>query len=143
MKIKNIRHTGIVVADMARSLKFYRDLLGMKVVTEATEESEYIDTISALSGVRIEIAKLVTEDGGMVELLHYVNHPTPNIENRLCDNGIRHMAFTVDEIEKIYADWSAKGVRFNSPPVISPNGYAKVAFCQDPDGVFLEVVEIM
>ena len=31
MKIKNIRHTGIVTDNMTKSLKFYKDLLGFKI----------------------------------------------------------------------------------------------------------------
>jgi len=34
-----------------------------------------------------------------------------------------------------------KGVKFNCSPQISPDGKAKVAFCEDPDGVPIELVE--
>ena len=46
MVMKNIRHTGIVVTDMERSLEFYRDLMGLKPVIDFTEKGEFIDTIS-------------------------------------------------------------------------------------------------
>ena len=144
MAVKNIRHTGIVVTDMERSLKFYRDLMGLKSVIDFTEEGEYIDTISGLTGVSLRMVKLVAEDGGMIELLHYSSHPQPERgENRICEIGPTHVAFTVEDVDKTYTEWSAKGVRFNSAPVMSPDGYAKVAFCQDPDGTFLEIVEVM
>ena len=144
MAVKNIRHTGIVVSDMDRSLKFYRDLMGLEPVIDFTEESEYIDTISGLNGVKLRMVKLVTEDGGMIELLHYTSHPQPGRHNnRLYNIGPAHVAFTVEDVDKTFADWSAKGVRFNSPPTMSPDGYAKVTFCKDPDGTFLEIVEVM
>ena len=65
MTMKNIRHTGLVVTDMDRSLRFYRDLLGLKPVIDSTEEGEDIDSISGLSGVRLRIVKLIAGDGGM------------------------------------------------------------------------------
>jgi catechol 2,3-dioxygenase-like lactoylglutathione lyase family enzyme len=144
MAIKNIRHTGIVVSDMERSLKFYRDLMGLKPVIDFTEEGKFIDTISNLEGVRLRMVKLVAEDGGMIELLHYALHPRqPRGENRLCRIGPTHVAFTVNDVDKVYAEWSAKGVECNSEPTVSPDGKAKLFFCRDPDGTFLEIVQMM
>jgi catechol 2,3-dioxygenase-like lactoylglutathione lyase family enzyme len=143
MKVKNIRHTGIVVTDMERSLKFYRDLLGMKTAIDFTEESEYIDKVLALKGVRLRMVKLTAEAGGMIELLYYSSHPgRRNKDNKICEIGPTHVAFTVDDVEKIYSEWSANGVKFNSRPQVSSDGNAKVVFCQDPDGTYLEIVEM-
>ena len=142
--IKNIRHTGIVVSDMEKSLKFYRDIMGLKPVIDITEKGNYIDTISNLKGVRVRIVKLVAEDGGMIELLHYTSHPQPKHgKNKLCELGPTHVAFTVENVEDVYADWCAKGVRCNSKPIVSPDGKAKLFFCQDPDNTFLEIVQVL
>ena len=142
MTVKNIRHTGIVVTDMERSVKFYRDVLGLKPAIDFTEEGAYIDRLSAMDGVRLRMVKLVAEEGGMIELLQYLSHPeTRSPGNRLCEIGPTHVSFTVADVEKIYREWSAKGIPFNSPPQLSPDGKAKVAFCRDPDGTFLEIVE--
>ena len=144
MRMKNIRHTGIVVTDMERSLRFYRDLLGLEPVIDFTEESEYMDTLCALKEVRLRMVKLVAEDGGMIELLQYLSHPQQRPEgNTLCEIGPTHVAFSVDDVEKLYADWSAKGIQCNCPPQTSPDGKARLFFCQDPDGTFLEIVEVM
>ena len=40
-----LRHAGIVVADMAASLRFYRDLLGLRVVNSDSEYGGYIETV--------------------------------------------------------------------------------------------------
>ena len=140
--MKAVRHTGIVVTDMNKSLEFYRDLLGLKPVADFEERGEYIDTLCNMSSVRLRMVKLLADDGGMVELLHYVSHPMSRAEdNKLCEIGPTHMAFTVDSIDETYARLSAAGVKFNSPPVVAPDGKAKLAFCQDPDGTYLELVE--
>ncbi len=141
--MKAIRHIGIVVSDMERSLKFYRDLLGLKVVKNFKEEGKYIDKILGLSGVKLWMIKLAADDGTIVELLKYMSHPQKAPDNpQICDIGCSHIAFTVDDIGKEYTRLSNKGVRFNCPPLVSPDGYAKVAFCRDPDGVFIELVEV-
>ena len=142
--MKNIRHTGIVVTDMERSLEFYRDIMGLKPVIDFTEKGQFIDTISNAGGIDLRMVKLIAEDGGMIELLHYVSHPQPNRgENKLYETGPTHVAFTVDDVDKTYAQWSAKGVTCNSEPVMAPDGKAKVFFCQDPDGTYLEIVQIL
>ena len=144
MAAKNIRHTGIVVTDMDRSLEFYRDLLGLEPMIDFTEEGEFIDTLSALAGVRLRMVKLVAPEGGMIELLCYASHPrAADPDNQLCETGTRHVAFTVADVDKVHADWSAKGIPFHCRPVLSPDGKAKVTFCRDPDGVLLEIVEEM
>ncbi|MHB9071627.1 MAG: VOC family protein [Sedimentisphaerales bacterium] len=144
MSIKNIRHTGIVVSDMKRSLEFYSDCLGLKPVVDFTEQGEYIDTVINMKGLKLRMVKLVADDGGMIELLHYASHPQPERKcNQLCELGPTHVAFTVDDVDKIYREWSARGVQCNSKPVVSPDGKAKLFFCQDPDGTFLEIVQVL
>jgi catechol 2,3-dioxygenase-like lactoylglutathione lyase family enzyme len=129
---------------MELSLKFYRDWLGLKVVKDFQDEGEYIDRILGLSGVKLWMIKLVADDEMMVELLKFKLHSqkTPNIP-RIYDIGCSHMAFTVDNVDMEYTRLSKMGIKFNSPPCISADGYAKVAFCQDPDGVFIELVEVL
>ena len=142
--ITNFRHTGIVVSDMERSLKFYRDLIGLKVVKDFSEKGDYIDSILGLSGVHLRMVKLVTDDGSMIELLQYLSHPNqPPIKSGICDLGCSHVAFTVDNIDEEYRRLSEKGVKFNCAPYISPDGYAKVTFCHDPDGTSIELVEVL
>ena len=140
--MKALRHTGIVVTDLQRSLEFYRDVLGLKPVIDFQLEGPFIDDLSAMNGVQLRMVKLVADDGGMVELLYYVSHPrTRTDDNELCEIGPTHVAFTVADVDRAYAQLSAAGVPFNHPPIVSPDGKAKVAFCRDPDGTFLELVE--
>lgn len=142
--MKEIRHIGIVVSNMERSLEFYRDILGLKVVKDFTEKGKYIDSISRLSGIYLRMIKLITDDGSMIELLQYISHPSQSpIKSRIYDLGCSHIAFTVDNIDNEYERLSKKDVKFNCSPCVSPDGYAKVTFCHDPDGVNIELVEIL
>ena len=142
--ITNFRHTGIVVSDMERSLKFYRNLIGLKVVKDFSEKGDYIDNILGLSGVYLRMVKLVTDDGSMIELLQYLSHPKqPPVKSEIHDLGCSHIAFSVDNLDGEYRRLCENGVKFNCHPYISPDGYAKVTFCHDPDGTSIELVEVL
>jgi glyoxylase I family protein len=144
MQIKNIRHIGIVVTNMDKSLEFYRDLMGLEPVIDFVEKGEFIATLSNAKGINLRMVKLIAADGGMIELLQYISHPQDERgDNKLYETGPTHVAFTVDDVEAIYADWSAKGITCSSKPVTSPDGKAKLFFCQDPDGTFLELVQML
>ncbi len=142
--VKAIRHTGIVVKDMETMAHFYRDILGMKEVRNFREEGNYIDSILGLKGVKLWMIKLVAEDNSMIELLKYESHPKDPQTNEALNNlGCNHVAFTVENIDETYRTLNENGVRFTCPPYLSPDGYAKVTFCQDPEGSFIELVEVV
>ncbi|MDD5436306.1 MAG: VOC family protein [Candidatus Omnitrophica bacterium] len=141
--MKAIRHSGIVVSDLERSLSFYRDIIGLKVVKKQEESSEFIDKICGIKGSKLTTVKMAADDGNLVELLFFHSHRAPRQCRNLYDIGPSHLAFTVQDIEGEYKRLLGKKVEFISPPAASPNGYVKVAFCKDPDGVFIELVEMM
>lgn len=142
--MKSIRHAGIVVRDLEKSLVFYSGLLGLKVVKRMDESGGYIDTLTGMKNVRITTVKLATHDGSLVELLFFHSHhgKTSNKKN-LHDAGITHLAFTVENVDVEYERLGKMGIPFISSPQISPDGYARVTFCKDPDGNFIELVEVL
>ncbi len=141
--IKDIRHTGIVVADLEASLYFYRDLLGFHVTKQMEEAGDYIDNISSLRNVKVTTVKMTSPSGQMIELLKYHSHPAEQKMRKICEIGISHIAFTVDNLDIEYERLKAKGIQFNSPPQLSPDGYAKVTFCRAPEGTLIELVEVL
>jgi lactoylglutathione lyase len=139
--MKAVRHTGIVVKDLKKSLHFYRDVLGLKVKTEKREKGEFIDKLLSLDNVNVKIVKLSARDGNLVELLHYGSHRSNSTARCVYDTGYSHIAFTVDNIDHEYKRLKKEGIRFNSAPLSFPHGKAKVAYCKDPEGNFIELVE--
>ena len=55
--------------------------------------------------------------------------------------GPTHVAFTVSDLDQLFARLTEQSVRFNAPPQLAPDGKAKVTFCFDPDGTPIELVE--
>ena len=141
--MKTIRHIGIVVSDLDKALCFYKDMLGLKVVKDTNEPSDFIDTILSLKNTSLRTVKMEAHDGNLIELLYFKSHPEKPKKRGITEIGCSHVAFTVENIDELYNKLTKKGVVFNSSPKISPDGYAKVAFCKDPDGTFIELVEVL
>ncbi len=141
--MKGVRHTGIVVSDLKKSLYFYQDLLGLKVKIRADEFGNHIDQMNGKTGILVTTVKMLADDGPtLIELLKFER---PEIKSEKAIGpfkiGPTHIAFTVDNLEELYKKLLANGVHFNCPPLIPPNGKVKVTFCKDPDGTLVELVE--
>lgn len=137
------RHVGIVVHDMDAALHFWRDLMGLQVDVDFRAQGSFIDTIQALNGVDLHMIKLCAPDGTMIELLHDSAHPTPApASNRLCDRGIRHLAFTVADVQDAYERLREAGCETLSAPVRAPDSKAQLFFVRDPEGNLLEIVQV-
>lgn len=136
-----IRHIGIVVSDLKKSMCFYRDLFGFQITKQMEESGDYIDSVLSLEGVKVTTVKMSNPDGKMIELLRFHTPVSKNKPRNITDTGITHVAFTVKDLEREYKRLKDYGVSFNAPPQVSPDGYAKVAFCRAPEGTFIELVE--
>jgi catechol 2,3-dioxygenase-like lactoylglutathione lyase family enzyme len=141
--LTSIAHTAISVADMERSLAFYRDLLGMKVAMDVESSGPKLGVIVGLAGAQ---ARIVMLDAGnqRIELFQYrapVGRPMPE-GLRQCDNGLTHIAFNVTDMDELREKLKDKGVPFYSEPQVM-RGELKVVYFKDPDGVTLELMETL
>jgi catechol 2,3-dioxygenase-like lactoylglutathione lyase family enzyme len=66
-----IDHTAIVVADTERSLKFYRDKLGMRIAGTSENYGLEQEKLNHVSGARLRITTLRAGSGPGIELLEY------------------------------------------------------------------------
>jgi catechol 2,3-dioxygenase-like lactoylglutathione lyase family enzyme len=144
LNVTRIRHTGIVVSDMQRSLPFYRDLLGLEVWADFVDESPYVAAITGVPNAKIWMIKLRAPDGVSIELLQYLSHPQPApVPASACNVGCQHVALQVENVERICQLMTANGIFLHSPPLGSPDGGARVTYCRDPEGVIIELVETL
>ena len=140
----SVRHVGITVQDMEKSLTLYRDYFGFQVVWDEIEQGKFIDGLSGIDDIVVRTVKLKDEKGGMIELLEYESHPQPLETLRPIVNiGVSHFAMTVDNLDETYKDLLDMELIFNAKPAISPDGGAKVWFCRDFDGTLIELVEVL
>ena len=149
--IRGIDHINIVVADLARSVRFYCDVLGFRKTHDVVMEGDWIEAIVGLRGVKGLVAFVEPPAGGTrIELLQYVAPRGVALpeNSRANTHGLRHVAFRVDDIHGLTARLRAAGVTLFSDPVRVPAGVVKFAagdktllYFLDPDGVILELAE--
>jgi catechol 2,3-dioxygenase-like lactoylglutathione lyase family enzyme len=107
------------------------------------ESGDYIDNILSIRNTKVTTVKMEAPDGQMIELLKYHSHPGEQTPREICDIGISHIAFTVEDLNCEYDRLKSEGVPFNAQPQLSPDGYAKVTFCRAPEGTLVELVEVL
>ena len=74
----NLRHVGITVTSMDKSLTLYRDLFSLKVIWDEIEQGEFVDSLSGIKNIKVRTVKLQDKIGGIIELLEYHSHPEKN-----------------------------------------------------------------
>jgi catechol 2,3-dioxygenase-like lactoylglutathione lyase family enzyme len=141
--ITKFRHPGIVVEDMERSLRFYRDALGFSIVVDEIEKGEYLSRLIGLNDAIERVVKVAVQDGTVIELMEMLS-PLAQMPSTYDFNviGCNHIAFTVTDIEQIYTNLKSVGVEFISEPLSSPYDPVKTMFCYDPDKTLVQFVEI-
>lgn len=124
--ITKIRHTGINIHkdELEEMKKFYVNL-GFDVFYEGTERYPMFGYI--------DVVKMKTKSGEILELVG---------EDVLYQNEGSHLALEVNDLDDVYLQLH-KSVYFMFPPMLSNDGTAKVAFCQDPCNFMVELVEIL
>jgi catechol 2,3-dioxygenase-like lactoylglutathione lyase family enzyme len=137
-----LRHIGIVVRDLDKSVQFYKDLLGLVVFNEMLEDGKYVEDLVGIKDASIKWAKLKAKDGTVFELLEYKNSEYKDRDNYPANRlGCSHVAISVKNIEAIYEKLQSYECKCNSKPLFSPDGKVKVMYCHDLDGTILEIVE--
>jgi len=148
--IVNYFHFSFTVSDLERSIAFYRDVIGMKLVHTMVHDQPYTSVQIGFADAHLKVAQLTIEgipesrSGHLLELIEYVNPrgaPTDTATNR---PGSAHLAFQVDDLQAEYQRMKALGVRFKSEPVYITAGKNKggwTIYFLDPDDITLEMVQ--
>ena len=143
--ITKAHHMGLQVADLERSVEFYRDVLGFTVVFAWNPQAEYIRTLVGYPGADIHAAVLRLPGADVVlELLEYRNVERSAVDTGTANPGTAHIAFFVDDLDTLYADLVARGVGSVSEPVtptIGPNEGGRAVYMLDPDGIRVELIQ--
>ena len=143
--VRAFNHFNVSVADLDRSVHFYRDLLGLELLGRGRVAYPHLDEIIGLPGTDIEWAELAVPEGGIVELFRYHHPPGRPVDPAVNNPGTTHLAFTVRGIDVLAERLHDGGVETVSrAPVEIPfgdwAGYRDL-YVTDPDGVMVELVE--
>jgi lactoylglutathione lyase len=122
MAMKKVNYTIVFVADMKRSIEFYRDVLGFPLKIESPGWSEFATEGTVLA--------LHPGAGGTVS--EAVGEKTPA--------GTCQPGFLVPDLEAFHQQVVAKGAKCVQPPKMQDFG-AKLGIYADPDGLMFSVGE--
>lgn len=113
----------IVSDDVERSRRFYTEVLGGSLVFSGDV------TYVALANSWI----IINAGGGPTDDKPAVTLETPRDPNRVSS----FLNIRVKDIEAVYAEWSARGAQFLTPP--KQHQYEIRCYIRDPDGYLIEV----
>lgn len=127
MKLNRIHHVAIIASDYEKSKDFYCNVLGLEVIRENYRKER-------------ESYKLDLKIGeSEIELFSFPNPPKrpTNPEAR----GLRHLCFSVDDINSMVEELNRKGVETEAIRTDEFTG-GLYTFFQDPDGLPIEIYMI-
>lgn len=122
-------HTMLRVGDLEKSLKFYCEVLGMKLL----RRKDYPEGKFTLAFVGYGDEK----DNTVIELTY--NWGTDKYD---LGNAYGHIALGVKDIYGTCAEITLKGGKVTRPPGAMKHGTTVIAFVEDPDGYKVELIQI-
>lgn len=125
--LNGFHHVAIICSDYTRSKAFYTDVLGFSVIDENYR--------GARDSYKCDLA---LPDGSQVELFSFPGAPPRS--SRPEAQGLRHLAFKVENLNEVIATLNSKGVNCEPVRVDEYTG-KQFTFFQDPDGLPLELYE--
>ena len=128
--VNKVDHIGIAVKNLNEALNFYENILGLKSAgTETVEEQKVKVAFLPLGDTEVELLESTEEDGPIARYI------AKNGE------GIQHIAYRVDDIEKAIAEMKENGIRMIDEKPRYGAGGAKIAFCH-PKSTFGVLIEL-
>ena len=123
-----ILHTMIRVGDLERSLRFYTEVLGMKLL----RRQDYPDGKFTLAFVGYG----EEAEEAVIELTH-----NWGVDRYELGNAFGHIAIGVRDIKETCAEIKRRGGKVVREPGPMKHGTTVIAFVEDPDGYRLELIE--
>lgn len=124
MRVKKLLHTRMRVSNLAHTLTFYRDVLGLEVVEQK------------VSPRGSQLAFLAVPNSE--ELIELCSFPTSGPVQ--VQEDLVHLAFEVENLEQTIEELQAKGVPLSDGPTQTSSG-SRFIFIDAPDGYEIELIE--
>lgn len=132
---------------MERSLRFYRDQLGLKVARDAVREGPSYDAITRIKNVRVRVVFVAPADGGhLIELVEYLRPTSRKRTWKMSDVGATRICFEVSSVARSLNSLKKRGAKkVRGPILLERDGLkiAKLLHLNDPDGVEVELMQTL
>jgi catechol 2,3-dioxygenase-like lactoylglutathione lyase family enzyme len=141
----NLHHTGLTISDLERSLRFWRDGMGMEVLFEQEKIGGYLEAIVGEPGAHVRMAHLAfAGEGPRIELFQYVAPRGGRHLQRPADLGFVHVCVACDDLgDRLERLIAAGGTPFSEPVEVDTgvNRGGRGVYLRDPDGHVVELFE--
>jgi methylmalonyl-CoA/ethylmalonyl-CoA epimerase len=132
MDIMHIEHIGIAVKNLDEAIKYYKNVLGLKCYRiEEVEEQKVKTAFFKVGETKIELLEATDAEGPVGKF----------IEKK--GEGVHHIAFAVNEIEKSLNEAESKGIRLINKNSVTGAEGLQIAFLHPKStfGVLTEFCE--
>ena len=127
MNLLRTHHVAIICSDYQRSKRFYTEILGLEIVSEALRPERNSHKLD-----------LRLPDGSQIELFSFPDPPRRPSYPEAC--GLRHLAFEVADVVAAVDELTRRGVEVE-PVRLDAHTGKRFTFFRDPDGLPLELYE--
>lgn len=146
-QVSKVESIGITVKDMDRSVKFYTEVLGFKIISESEYSGKEAEQLKGLFGINMRMARLQLGDE-IIELTDYLTAGGRSIPEDQKSNDLffQHIAIVVSDMEKAYLHLRKYNVEHVStapqtlPKSIPAAAGIKAFYFHDPDNHNLELI---
>ena len=139
---KMLLHMGLTVSDLATSIEFYRDVVGMTVSSEFTGRNDWFDELTDNPGAELSVAhlRLGKFELQLIEYLAAGQTEAAGIAHNRVSSP--HLCFLVTDVEAKFAEVSARQDVTITSQVIDIAAGARSFYVEDPDAVPVEFVQV-
>ena len=148
-----LNHVGICVKDVEKSIRFYRDAFGLTLYEDRILSGPEVDTVFNVKDGKLRMVLLLDEAMNAIELYGWKSETPkerPSEHNTFTSVGIVEVSLLVDNIEATEKRLVENGYHFRTPlwslgkdTDLFGDLYAKVRYVEDPDGVQVELIELV
>jgi catechol 2,3-dioxygenase-like lactoylglutathione lyase family enzyme len=143
MTIQRMDHVSVVVEDLEAATAFFVEL-GMELEGEALIEGRWVDRVSGLDDVRVDIAMMATPDGhGRLELTKFRSPAAVSTEPETAPAntlGLRSIMFAVEDVEDVIARLRAHGAELVGELAQYEDSY-RLCYVRGPEGIIVALAE--
>ena len=139
----NFLHIGISVKNLDTSVRFYTEVMGMDLGNEAYHKGNLISQVVGVKDTEVAV-RYVTDDMHKLELIEYKNKDEAKKQTVYSGQenpGIVHIAYVVDDVDRMFQEIKALGYEFYSAPMVTRENGPKITFFKGPDNVIIELYE--
>jgi len=141
MKIKSVSHVGVTVSDFEKSVKWYHDYFGFKLISEQILDKDLVKKLWPLYQVEnssVRLGFLRAPKGHVIEIFEFSNKKNSRLHEWNIP-GPSHFTLDVKNVPKWYKTHK-NDMNFVIEPQITDGNHW--VFLKDPDGNLVELIDL-